>query len=178
MSAAFEILLLTAQRENEVLSMRWSDLDLASRIWTIPAGISKNRRAHRVHLSAPVLSLLNNLLPRTGASEWVFESPKKPGTRIVSINKAANRYGEEAKVTDWHPHDLRRTAATGMAVLGTAESVVGRVLNHSPRGVTAAVYIRAGYSREMEAAWEAWAEEVMEIVGAVPRLVAREAAAS
>jgi integrase len=55
-------------------------------------------------------------------------------------------------------HDLRRTAATGMARLNIAPHVVDRVLNHSSgtiRGV-AAVYNRFEHLNERRAALEAW----------------------
>lgn len=168
MTAGFRVLLLTGQRSGEVFGMRWVDVDLPCRTWTIPSAAAKNKRAHRVHLAPPVLAILEELRPVTGGSPWVFESPRRPGCPITSINKVAGVHGRRAGVTDWHPHDLRRTAATGMVLLGTAEPVVGAVLNHSPRGVTAAVYIRAGYAREAALAWEAWAAHVAAITARAP----------
>ena len=50
-SAAFRMLLLTAQRKQEVLAMRWTDVHGAW--WTIPAGIAKNKLSHR-HPVIPV----------------------------------------------------------------------------------------------------------------------------
>ena len=58
------------------------------------------------------------------------------------------------EVPDWRLHDLRRTAATGMARLNIAPHVVDKVLNHSGgtiRGV-AAVYNRFAYLDERRAA--------------------------
>jgi len=72
-AATFKMQLLTAQRGAEVLAMRWDQI--SSGWWTIPAEIAKNGLAHRVPLSAPTLSLLEEVRPLGMGSEWVF-----PGT--------------------------------------------------------------------------------------------------
>ena len=58
----FQILLLTAQRRDEVTGMRWSEMSTDLAIWTIPKERAKNRRAHIVHL-APA----RDRAPRAGA---------------------------------------------------------------------------------------------------------------
>ena len=63
-------------------------------------------------------------------------------------------------------HDLRRTAATGMARLNIAPHVVDKVLNHvsgTIRGV-AAVYNQFEYLEERRAALEAWSRYVANLV--------------
>lgn len=65
----------------------------------------------------------------------------------------------------WRLHDLRRTAATHMVRLGISETVVSRVLNHAPQGVTAQVYALHSYAPEKCAALEAWADEVQAVKG-------------
>ena len=70
----------------------------------------------------------------------------------------------------WTIHDLRRTAASGMAGLGIAPHVVEAVLNHKSgtiKGV-AAVYNRYSYSAEKRAALEAWARALDAIVTGKP----------
>ena len=67
----FKLLLLTAQRREEVGGMRWSEIDLDKRIWTIPRERAKSDRAHIVHLSAPAIEIIEGL-PHTG--ELVFSS--------------------------------------------------------------------------------------------------------
>jgi integrase len=70
------------------------------------------------------------------------------------------------EVAEWILHDLRRTAATGMARLNIPPHVVDKVLNHvsgTIRGV-AAVYNRFGYVEERKAALEAWGRYVADLV--------------
>jgi hypothetical protein len=66
------------------------------------------------------------------------------------------------KIPHWILHDLRRTAATGMARLNIAPHVVDKILNHvsgTIRGV-AAVYNRFEYLDERRIALEAWGQHV------------------
>ncbi len=76
----------------------------------------------------------------------------------------------EARIEGWILHDLRRTAATGMAGLATGPHIVDKVLNHvsgAIRGV-AAVYNRHGYEKERAAALEAWAAYIAGLIRSAP----------
>jgi integrase len=53
-----EFLALTAQRREEVAGLRWDEMDLAQRVWTIPKARTKNAKAHMVHLSMQALAVL------------------------------------------------------------------------------------------------------------------------
>jgi integrase len=48
---ALELTILTACRSGEVLGARWSEIDLAKRVWTIPASRTKRDKEHTVPLS-------------------------------------------------------------------------------------------------------------------------------
>ena len=74
--------------------------------------------------------------------------------------------GEVRAIPDWRFHDLRRTAASGMAALGVALPVIEKVLNHqsgSFAGVVG-VYQRHGYRTEKAEALQTWAEHVGALV--------------
>ena len=68
---------------------------------------------------------------------------------------------------DWWVHDLRRTAASGMARLGTAPHVVEKVLNHKSGVISgvAAVYNRFGYEKEKRQALDEWAQYLEHLIG-------------
>jgi len=157
---AFRLMLLTAQRRGEVLTMRWQDIAGGSSgpWWTIPAASSKNRLAHRVPLDPQALAILEGLRSRTGEGVWVFPSPTGKGP-IQNPQKAAERIRRCAGVEDARTHDLRRTAASHMASMGTPRFVIGRVLNHAERDVTA-VYDRHSYDAEKRTALEAWGRKL------------------
>ena len=70
-------------------------------------------------------------------------------------------------VADWRIHDLRRTAATGMAELGVQPHIIEAILNHYSgyRSGVAGVYNRARYLEEMRSALEKWAAHIGGLVG-------------
>jgi integrase len=72
---ALEFAVLTAARSSEVLRATWSEVDLAGKTWTVPAGRMKAGREHRVPLSPDAVALLR-ALPRVAGNEHVF-----PGAR-------------------------------------------------------------------------------------------------
>jgi integrase len=179
----FKLLLLTAQRRDELGTMEWRELDLAARRWIIPLEKAKNDRAHEVHLSDLAVEIIDELpkisrrrVDGAGAepSPYLFTTN---GERPVSgFSKAKDRLDKnmvqllraefeetgqdpkKAQIEGWIIHDLRRTAATGMARLNIAPHVVDRILNHvsgTIRGV-AAVYNRHAYLEDRKAALEAW----------------------
>lgn len=157
---AVQMLLLTGQRRDEVSHMRWSDLDADT--WTIPAERNKSGRLHVVPLSPFALSILRSAPRSDGFVFW----GRSPGTAINGWSRAKERLDELSGVTDWRLHDLRRTAATGMARLGFDPHVVERVLNHatSNAGPLAKVYQRYAYENEKRAALEAWSDELARLV--------------
>ena len=158
----FRLRLLTAQRGGELLGAAWSEFDLESGWWTIPAARSKNRLAHRVPLSPPALRLLKELHKSTGVSTWVFPSPKKAGPHIAHAQKAIERVVRRSGVP-FRGHDLRRTAASLMVGAGVPRLVVSKILNHVETGVTA-VYDRHSYDPEKRAALDFWGKRLEQIV--------------
>jgi integrase len=60
---ALEFVVLTCSRAGEVLGATWDEVDLASRIWTIPAARMKAGKEHRVPLSNNAMMTLNKFSP-------------------------------------------------------------------------------------------------------------------
>jgi len=164
-AALFKLYLLTAQRDGELRSMAWADLDVDAGWWTIPAERSKNKRAHRVPLSPPAVHLLRELADtRTAALPSVFPTTRRSASGYRErVYKAVARIRRTSGVVDFTPHDLRRTAASHMTSMGIPRLTVSKLLNHAERGVTA-VYDRYGYDREKQEAVDAWARRLVEIV--------------
>jgi integrase len=184
----FKLLLVTAQRRDEIGTLEFGELDLDKRLWTIPRGRAKNDRAHDVALSDAALEVIAGINETRGRIESLNNCPlvftttgKAP---ISGFSRAKARLDQEMErlarkarglpeddeqprlIPDWILHDLRRTAATGMARLNVAPHVVDKVLNHvsgTIRGV-AAVYNRFEYAEERKSALEAWGRYVTALV--------------
>ena len=174
-AAAFRLMLLTAQRSGEVLSMRWKDIE-GGEVWVVPADVAKNGEANRVYLSPQTQAILRSLKAETGSSEWVLASGRKPGHHLTTVKTATQAIIRRNDQSHWTPHDLRRTAASKMRAMNISRPVVQAILNHKDRSVTA-IYDRYGQDPEKKAALCAWGRRVEEIVrGGTPDLVVVELA--
>lgn len=172
----FKLAALTAQRREEVATMRWEHINLAEKIWSLPREFTKSDRAHDVPLSERAVAVLESL-PRQ-SSGLVFSTNNK--TSVSGFSKAKRKCDEQIKsqraktegspMQPWRIHDLRRTAASGMARLGTAPHVVEKVLNHTSGEISGvgAVYNRYGFDSEKRTALDAWSVHVSEATGAAP----------
>jgi integrase len=154
------ILMLTAQRRTEVATMRWADIDLDAAMWTIRAIDTKAERRHFVPLSPAAIDVLRKL-PRLGPYAFTTNGE----THMTNYAKLKGRLdgfvaATGGTVEPWRLHDLRRSAATHMVRLGVREEVVGRVLNHAVKGLTARVYALHSYGPEKKEALETWAAEI------------------
>jgi Site-specific recombinase XerD len=172
-----QVLLLTGQRLGEVVGQ--SDTEVMGDLWHLDAGRTKNGRAHDVPLSKPVRDVLagvTRIADRKGKVQFIFTTTGE--TPLSGFNKGRNHIadrmaeiasgeaGEDVTIPHWTFHDLRRTAATGMARLGIAVRVTEAVLNHvsGTGGGIVAVYQRHDYADEKRRALDAWAGLVAEIV--------------
>jgi integrase len=147
-AAAWRLVLLTAQRPGEVLSMRWCDLERDSHgwWWNIPAEITKTNRAHRVPLSPEALAIVESLRPLTGSTEWVLAS-RAEGKRLTWLSHSSARLRAWSELPHFTPHDLRRTAATWLGRSGVRPDTIDQLLNHAA-GRISRTYNRAGYDME------------------------------
>jgi len=157
------ILLATAQRRGELAEMRWSEVDLTAKQWVIPAERSKNGKPHVVPLSPYALDFLNEV-PRFLDCDYVFTTTRN--SPVSGFSKMLRRLSEGSQTSDWRLHDLRRTAASGMARAGVAPHVVEKVLNHISGTISgvAAVYNRYAYDAEKREALDNWGR-VLEQLG-------------
>ncbi len=187
----FQMLILTGQRLREVGEARWSEFDLSTGTWTLPAERTKSRRQHSVPLAPAVVELLESL-PRFAGTDLVF--PVTPRLRtdkrqlvapsgfsrvkvrldriVVQHLQAGNlpkwvvrALGKDRPLPSWVLHDLRRTCTSGLARLGTPLPVLARILNHSPGSVAGitAVYDKHTYAPEMRRALGRWAGHVLHL---------------
>lgn len=155
------LLILTMQRRGEVAGMRWSEIDLATGVWTLPAKRAKNANSHTVPLAPLALDILKST-PRFLGSDLVFTT--NGTTPISGFGRLKQRLdlAVGTDVDDWRLHDIRRTVATNMAMLGIAPHIIEAILNHRTGIVSgvAAIYNRHAYLDEKREALEQWADQL------------------
>jgi integrase len=156
------LLILTAQRRDEISKLRWSHIDID------PSTMSgrkhnKSGREHVTHLSDLAVETLRSL-PRVH-DDLVFPTRGKDKP-ISGYSKWKSKLDQLSGVRGWTLHDLRRTAATGMASLKVPLHVIELVLNHRSKSLSgvAGIYNRFEYLDEQRDALEQWARHVETLV--------------
>ncbi len=168
MQSLLKVLLLTGQRLGETSRMKWADIDTDRAIWVIPEGETKAGRGHVVPIIGTFKDILENLHQLTGHREHVFTSPMNSEKPLSSFKPVTNRIREYEKApSDLRLHDLRRTAATYMAELGTDRTTLGKLLNHkglSGDSHVTSIYDRHDYLQEKRRALAIWDSYLKRIV--------------
>jgi integrase len=88
---ALRFLILTAARTDEVISMRWSEIDMAAKLWTAPPEHMKGGRKHRVPLNGPPLAILHEMIPGDDTKDvrkrYVFPGakPDRPLSNMMML---------------------------------------------------------------------------------------------
>lgn len=169
--AIVKLLILSGQRRNEIGELRWSEIDLASDLITLPADRVKNGKQHIIPISGPMHTILGSR-PRMLGRDYVF------GRAVGFSNWGAAKAALDSRLPKsfqpWRLHDLRRTAVTGMAELGIAPHIIEAVVNHlsGHKSGIAGVYNKANYAGERREALERWGAHITALVAAKSNAVA------
>lgn len=184
------MLAITGQRRDEVAKMQWQELNRSHRMWTVPGERVKNATTNDVPLPDLAITILHALAgvgskpaeaqrwPRSG---FVFTTTGKSAisgfskmkkrldaemlARARELAEARDDDPEQVQLTAWRLHDLRRTLATGLRLLGFSLDATEAVLNHKSgsRSGIVQVYQRHEYKEEKREALQRWAEHVLKV---------------
>lgn len=180
--------LSTMCRIGELLQSEWQHVDLSAGTWFIPAANTKGRRGqrrdHLIILSNFAVKQFKRLKAETGHTSFCFPSrneqshvclktvSKLIGDRQAMFkNRSKPLSGRQHNNTlvlsagangEWTPHDLRRTGATMMQMLGVAPEVIDRCQNHviESKNKSARHYQQYDYAKEKAEAWHRWGEHL------------------
>ncbi|MBT7695840.1 MAG: tyrosine-type recombinase/integrase [Desulfobacterales bacterium] len=128
----------TGMRAGEVMKLKWSMVNLKTRIITLPDFITKEGREKKVPIGSVVYGILtkNNMRIRDAeAADHIFTYHGKPITRQFTTglrtasDAAGIPWGREVE-GGWIYHDLRRTFKTDMRKAGVHKSVIDSIVGH------------------------------------------------
>jgi len=153
---ALEFLILCGARSGEVRLAKWSEVDVAGRVWNIPKERMKAGREHRVPLSEASLALLDKL-PRFQGVEWMFPGPRGGPISDMTISAVTRRIGVRAV-----PHGFR-SAFRDWAAERTSypNEVAEMALAHAISNKVEAAYRRGDLFDKRRALMDDWAKFAM-----------------
>ena len=123
--AAVRLLLLTGCRRNEILMLKWDDVDRTAGELRLSDSKSGPRR---VPLTRAVERVLARI-PRAEGNPWAIAG-EKPGDRLRRIDPLWNRLRARAGLDGLRLHDCRHSFASQALAIGESLSAISRVLGH------------------------------------------------
>lgn len=156
-SNVIRLLLLTGARRGEVLRATWDQFDMETGVWVKPSANTKQKKLHRVPLSASVIAILTEI-KQGSESKFVFPGPT-PDEPLTSITRKFWReVCKAAEIESVRVHDLRHSYASILVNAGHSLPFIGALLGHS-QPTTTARYAHL-YDDPLRAAAEAVAQVV------------------
>jgi integrase len=153
---AFELLIVTASRTNEVQLARWPEIDLEARTWTIPGARMKSGREHRVPLSPRAVEILEAARALSRGDGWIFPGAKadKPLSNMAFL-KAVPRL-TTATIT---PHGFRSSFRDWSAErTSIPRAVCEAALAHVVKDKTEAAYHRTDLFERRRELMDLWSQ--------------------
>lgn len=150
---ALEFAILTAARSGEVRGATWSEIDLDTALWTVPAERMKMRREHRVPLSDAALRLLR-AQAQGKPDAFVFPAPMGGALSDMTISAVLRRMEVPAV-----PHGFRSTFRDWAAEhTNTPRDVAEMALAHAIGDKVEAAYRRGDLFAKRTKLMQTWAD--------------------
>jgi integrase len=146
----------------EVLSATWDQFDLEAGVWVKPSSHTKQRKIHRVPLSAPARQLLADMRASAGRSRYLFPA-RSGGGHLGDIKASWRAVCQVARIADAHVHDLRHSFAATLASAGQSLPVIGALLGHTQAQTT------QRYSHLIDDALRAATEKAGTVIGGLKK---------
>jgi integrase len=160
---ALRLAILTAARTNEIVSARWSDIDLSTATWTIPAERMKGARLHRVPLSPSALAVVVAVKSMANGGEFIFsldgEKPISTAAMAAVLKRLAAK-GQLPSDVDGRPavvHGFRSSFRDWAAESEYPDPAAEAALAHAEKNGTVAAYKRTDYFEQRRTMMIEWA---------------------
>jgi integrase len=156
---AIRLALWTANRPGVTRTLRWTELDLESALWTIEKGREGMKRgySHLTPLPRQAVAMLRSLRKLSGTFEFVFVGRGNPANPMsdAAVNKALAAMGFKGRQT---AHGFRHVVSTALNELGYESDWVERQLAHGDPDKIRGTYNKAAYLEPRRKMMQAWAD--------------------
>jgi len=155
---ALQLAPLVFVRPGELRQAEWSEFNLETAEWRIPAEKMKAGVLHIIPLSRQALDVLQEIRPLTGHGRYVFPSPRTDSRPMSSnaILAALRRMGFAKE--EMSGHGFRSMASTLLNEQGWNRDAIERQLAHAERNSVRAAYNYAEFMPERKKMMQAWAD--------------------
>jgi integrase len=120
--------LLTGARRNEIIALKWQDVDLTEGRWTKPH--TKAGEKQHVPLNAQACAVLADRYAKDPAIEQPFLRGRKLFSAERAVEHCWGRVRVAANLEGMRMHDLRHSFASTLANRGAGLLVIGKLLGH------------------------------------------------
>jgi integrase len=162
-----EWLLHTMVRPGEAAEAKWTEIELETKLWVIPAERMKQKRVHIVPLTKHTLAILDRMKPISAHREYIFPSAHKPREPInkSSANMALKRMGYKGQLV---AHGLRSLASTTLNEQRNKrrnkrrfdKEIIEVALAHVDRNSIRATYNHAEYIEQRRVMMQWWSDHI------------------
>jgi integrase len=129
---AIGLLILTGARLSEILTLKWAHVDFENAVLRLP---DSKTGAKLIFLNAAAIALLQTI-PRLQGNPYVIVG-KRPGARLINLQKIWRRLRKQASLNDVRIHDLRHSFASVAVGSGMSLPMIGKLLGHTQPATTA-----------------------------------------
>jgi integrase len=151
---ALRFVILTAARVGEVLGARWSEIDFAAKVWTVPPERMKATQPHRVPLSDAALAIVESMAAMRRNDDYLF--PGAAAGRPISasaIRLVMERLGNRTTV-----HGMRACFRSWCADHGIARDLAEQCLAHVIGNAVEQAYNRTDLLERRRPIMASWAQ--------------------
>lgn len=152
------LMVYTVCRPGEVRFAEWSEIDLQTAIWTIPAARMKMRRDHVIPLSTQAVRVIKEMRPLSADDRYVFSGRRRNspiGTNYATdVMAACKLQGKQS------PHGFRHMFSTEMNHRGYASDWIERQLAHVDSSMIRDTYNHATYLDQRRGMMQEWADAI------------------
>jgi len=124
----------TGLRRGELFGITWSDVNFKKSLLTIPASISKSKRARHIPLNDEAYMIIKEWYNIAGDQKFIFTN--KDGKKFTTIKKAWESLKKKAKIKNFRWHDFRHHFASKLVMASVDLNTVRELLGHADMHTT------------------------------------------